>query len=153
MTILGIDPGTKRIGYGVIEKHGSALHLVDAGLLAVLGGENEHSNIKRAIDLLIKKYKPDSAGVERLYFSKNQKTALQVSEARGLIVLSLQEHKVPYYEFSPNEIKANVAGSGNADKKTVLKMVRIILNEPRLDVIDDASDALAIAIMASSRKF
>lgn len=150
MIILGIDPGTKRIGYGIVEKNGNNLKLVDAGLLE-LEDKNNHAGIKHAIDRLIQKHKPDCAGIERLYFSKNQKTALQVAEARGLMILSFNEHGVPYHEFSPNEVKANIVGYGHADKKAVLKMVRLILKEPRLDVIDDASDALAIAIMASAR--
>lgn len=150
MVILGIDPGTTRIGYGIIIKNAGNLTLKDAGLVPIDTTISNSVAIKNAVDTLIKTHKPDRAGVERLFFSNNQKTAFAVSEARGIILLSLNENKIPYQEFSPNEVKANIVGYGNADKKAVLKMVRLILKEPKLDVIDDASDALAIAIMAAS---
>jgi crossover junction endodeoxyribonuclease RuvC len=89
-------------------------------------------------------------GIERLYFATNQKTAIAVAEARGIILLSAAEAGLPIKEYAPNEVKTGVAGYGLADKKAVLKMVKLTLGMQDLKVIDDASDALAIAIMAAS---
>lgn len=153
MIILGIDPGTERAGYGVIETRGSSLVLHDAGILKVgkARGADALFAIKRELDALFEKYTPDILATEKLYFSKNQKTALQIAEARGVILLAGKEHGVSIKEFAPNEVKIAVTGYGAADKRAVLKMVRLILKSPDLALIDDASDALAIAIAASRR--
>jgi crossover junction endodeoxyribonuclease RuvC len=156
MTILGIDPGTRRVGYGVIRREFANVHFVAAGILEIETDTNDIaalSEIKRGMDKLIKKYKPDVLAVERLFFAKNQKTALSVAQARGVILLSACEHNVPVKEYSPNEVKLGVTGYGFTDKKGVLKMVQLILGKPGLKIIDDASDALAIAIMGSNEKF
>ena len=146
--ILGIDPGSKKVGYGLIKKTGGDLKLVDANLL------NHPKNlleIKRQISFLIDKFKPQALAIEKLYFSKNQKTAFAVAEARGVIILAALEKNLAIWEFTPNEVKSAITGYGLADKKAVAKMVRLTLNEPDLKVIDDVSDALAIAITATSR--
>ena len=150
MIALGIDPGTKRIGYGVVCKNGDTIVFVAAGLLNIksLDDIGALAETKRGVDGLIKKYNPDVVGIEKLYFAKNQKTAIAVAQARGVILLSLNEKKMPIKEYSPNEVKLSVAGYGFADKKAVLKMVRLILGKHDLKVIDDASDALAMAIVA-----
>ena len=154
--ILGIDPGTKRAGYGIISKEGNVLRLIDAGIFEV-GKATENESlliIKRQIDSLIKKHKPSVFSIEKLFFSKNQKTAMSVAESRGVSLLCALEQNIPILEFSPNEVKSAVAGFGFADKKAILKMVRLILKEPKLEVIDDASDALALAIVgAQNLKF
>ena len=87
--------------------------------------------------------------MEKVYFSKNQKTAMSVAEARGVIILTGLEAGLKVKEFSPNEVKAGITGYGHADKQGVAKMVNLALETPRLKVIDDASDALAIAIFAA----
>ncbi len=151
ITILGIDPGTKRAGFGVISKEGNELRLLAAGTFDV-GKSTENESlliIKRQIDILIKKYSPSIFSIETLFFSKNQKTAMSVAESRGVSLLCALENNIPILEFSPNEVKSAIAGFGFADKKAVLKMVRLILKEPQLKVIDDASDALAIAIVGA----
>lgn len=151
INILGIDPGTKRAGFGVISKEGNELRLVDAGVFNV-GKSTENESlliIKQQTDLLIKKYSPSLFSIEKLFFSTNQKTAMSVAESRGVSILCALEKNIPILEFSPNEIKSAIAGFGFADKKAVLKMVRLILKEPNLKVIDDASDALAIAIVGA----
>lgn len=150
MIILGIDPGSKRIGYGAIKKSGSALKLIEAGLIKTPKNLTE---IRLQINSLIKKFKPEILAVEKLYFAKNRKTGLEVAESRGVIVLSALENGLLLHEFTPNEIKAGVTGYGSADKKAVAKMVRLILGEPKLEVIDDVSDALAAAITASNKRF
>lgn len=155
MIILGIDPGYKRIGYGIIEKKSSHLKLLISGLLKIPAGDS--ANVAAAISLEIKslvdKFKPNLLALEKLYFSKNQKTALKVAEMRGVISLAATEKNLPIKEFTPNEIKSGIAGYGLADKKAVAKMVRLTLNEPSLRVLDDESDALAAAIVASNQKF
>lgn len=153
MIILGIDPGTSRIGYGVIKKDRGALLFLGAGILKVRNSGKEHpiQEIKKGVDALIKKWRPEILAVEKLYFSKNQKTAMAVAQARGVILLAGLETGVEVREHSPNEIKSGVAGYGFADKKAVAKMVNLILRTPRLKIIDDASDALAIAIFAAQK--
>ena len=150
MTILGIDPGTARVGYGVVKKEGGKIMLVSAGLLRVKKkGPPALQEIGRGIEDLVEKFKPEKIAVEKLYFAKNQKTALSVAEARGVVLLTALKNNLKIYEYSPNEVKSSITGYGLADKKAVLKMVRLIRGEAELKVIDDASDALALAILAS----
>ncbi len=147
--ILGIDPGTTRVGYGVIEKDGPQLKMLAYGCLEVDKAYILKS-IKEALLKLIKEYQPNRAGVEKLFFVKNAKTAMAVSEARGVIMLCLQEKGIHTHEFTPLEVKQWVTGYGQAEKAQVQKMVRLILKlntEPRPD---DAADALAIAICCST---
>ena len=150
MVILGIDPGTQRMGYGVVQKNGSLVKLLDAGLITVAGhhGPDVMAQIKSHLTKLIDQFHPELIALERLYFAKNQKTAMSVAEARGVILLAAGERGLPIREYSPNEIKLAITGHGSADKRAVLKMVKIILQEPTLDVIDDASDALAVALVS-----
>jgi crossover junction endodeoxyribonuclease RuvC len=150
MIILGIDPGYTRIGYGVLEKEAGKTTFVDAGILRMQGTDPLMAlhDAKREIDALIQKTKPSLFVIEKLFFAQNQKTALQVAQVRGALILSALEHEIPVREFSPNEIKLGVTGYGFADKKAVLKMVKLTLRMPELKVIDDASDALAIALFA-----
>jgi crossover junction endodeoxyribonuclease RuvC len=151
MNILGIDPGTRRAGFGLISKTGNELRLLDAGIFDVGKCTDNEALllIKKQIDSLIKKYSPKVFSIEKLFFSKNQKTAMSVAESRGVSILAAMENHLSILEFSPNEVKSAIAGFGLADKKAVLKMVRLILKEPKLEVIDDASDALALAIVAA----
>ena len=153
MISIGIDPGTRRIGYGVVKSEGNTLTFIAAGILKIVGLDDASAlrETKEELDKLIKKHKPDVLGIEKLFFAKNQKTAIAVAQARGVIILATQEKKIPIKEYTPNEIKLGVSGYGFADKKAILKMVRLILRENTLKVIDDASDALAIAIMAAGR--
>lgn len=154
MTILGIDPGSRRIGYGIIEKKGGGLIFIEAGLLGAESLNSSNSLIQSKLHLsqIIKKFKPGLVAIEKLYFAKNQKTALGVAENRGVIILTATELSVPVREYSPSEVKAKITGYGAADKKSVAKMVRLTLKTPSLKTIDDASDALAIAIVASQEQ-
>lgn len=151
MISLGIDPGTRRIGYGIIEKEYAETRFIAAGILDIESDDDIPAlqEAKNGVDRLIKKYQPDVIAIEKLFFAKNQKTALAVAQARGVILLAAAESGIPIKEFTPNEIKLGVTGYGNADKKAILKMVRLILGKHDLKVIDDASDALAIAIMGT----
>ncbi len=154
MISLGIDPGTRRIGYGVVEKIGPTTKLVEAGLLSILSSEDIPALLeaKREMDRIIEKFNPQIIGVEKLFFSNNQKTAMAVAQARGVILLSAEEHGIFIKEYTPNQAKSALTGYGSADKQAMLKMVRLILCQPNLKVIDDASDALAFAIIAADER-
>lgn len=151
MKILGIDPGTTRIGYGIIT--GNPLAFLDCGVLHVdVKSQREKlSNLNHRFRALLTTTKPDVAGIETLFFSKNQKTALFVAEARGILILALQEARIPFYECKPHEVKLAVCGYGLADKKSVAKMVWKSLGMHDLDQYDDATDALAVAITAEGK--
>lgn len=154
MIAIGIDPGTRRVGYGVVESDGRNTTLIEAGILPILSADDASAldETKKGIDALVAKHRPDIAAVERIFFSKNTKTAIAVAQARGVILLALRERGMRVKEYTPNEVKLGVTGYGMADKKAVLKMVRLILNEPGLSVIDDASDALALAILSTGER-
>lgn len=155
MIALGIDPGTRRIGYGIVEKKkDNMLRFVAAGILKIESSDDTIAlaETKKGIAGIIKKYKPDIMGIEKLFFAKNQRTAMAVSQARGVLILAAYEAGLATKEYTPNEIKLGVTGYGFADKKAVLKMVRLLLGKNDLKVIDDASDALAGAIMAVNEK-
>ncbi len=155
MIILGIDPGTRRIGYGVVEYLSGTISLIETGLLKIEAGNDPEAlrETKEQITSVLKKFAPSILSIEKLYFMNNQKTAIQVAQARGVILSAATEYGLEIREFAPNEVKLGVTGYGLSDKKGVLKMVRLILNEPELDVIDDASDALAVAIVACKRAY
>ena len=153
MIILGIDPGTVRVGYGCIKKD-RGLTMVACGIVG--DANKDHidrlAHIGTAIRNLIEKHKPDLIGIEKVYFSKNRKTAMDVAEARGVILFIAREAGVPVVEFSPSDVKRVVAGDGRSDKKSLAKIVELTLGEKNIDGPDDISDALAIAIRASFEK-
>lgn len=151
MIVLGVDPGTQRVGFGVVEAHGASLSFVEAGLLGAEKGE-PHTliPIKQHLDKVIAKYAPDVVAIEKLFFAKNQKTAIAVAQARGVILLAAEESGARVMEYAPTEVKAGLTGHGGADKTSVTKMVRLILKKSDLRLVDDACDALALAIVASS---
>lgn len=154
MIALGIDPGTRRIGYGVILQEQNEAIFVEAGIMPIKSTDDISAlyELKKGLGKLIAKHEPDVLAIEKLYFAKNQKTALAVAQARGVILLAAREHGIRIREYAPNEVKMGVTGYGAADKKAVLKMVRLILKKPGLSVIDDASDALALAILAAGER-
>lgn len=152
MIILGIDPGTTGAGYGVIEKAGK-LRALEYGIIKTEGGQAERLNqIAEKIESLIKKYQPEAAGVETLFFSKNKKTAISVAEARGVIMQTLMKHGVKTFEFSPNNVKSVVTGYGGSSKEGMEKIVCLTLGIKEFDAADDAADALALAIRTSFEK-
>ena len=149
MKILGIDPGTSRIGYGFISDR--PLKLIDYGVIEIKDKTNKKFlTLSENLEKLINKFQPDAAAVEKIYFAKNQKTAIEVAQARAIILLSLLKNKIPVYEYTPQEIKLSVTNYGLADKKAVAKLVKLLLGINELKGYDDASDALAIAITAAN---
>ena len=148
MTILGIDPGSRRIGYGLIEKTGQNFTYIEAGLLSIKSKSDETAlqETKESLQTILKAFQPEICAVEKLYFVRNQTTGIAVGQTRGVIMLTLVEAGIPIKEFSPNEIKSKITGHGLSDKKSVEKMVALLLRQKDLRLIDDAWDALAIAL-------
>ena len=147
--ILGIDPGLATIGFGVIKAEKGCLKFLDCGVIkteANLEMPERLGVIKHDILKLLKSIKPDAVGVEELYFAKNVTNAIKVAHARGVILEAIYEHRLPLFEFTPLQIKNNIAGYGNAKKWQIQEMVKKFLNLSRLPKPDDAADALAIAI-------
>ncbi|MBP6855734.1 MAG: crossover junction endodeoxyribonuclease RuvC [Candidatus Pacebacteria bacterium] len=149
MIIIGIDPGSTRAGWGVISFTKRRAVFIAAGIVKVLStNKNERLvDLEKSFEKIIKKYKPDHAGIEKLYFVKNQKTGLEVAQSRGVLTLIVAKNNIPINEFTPNEIKQGITGYGTADKKAVTKMVRMILKLDDLKQPDDVYDALATALI------
>ncbi len=148
MIVLGIDPGTARLGYGVLRKDGSKLTHLAHGCLETpksMPQAERLSTLHQALTELLAKHEPDMAGVEKLFFHKNVTNALTVSEARGVSLLALREASVTISEYTPKQVKLAATGYGSADKKQVQDMVKRLLRLKEIPRPDDAADALAIA--------
>ena len=154
MIILGIDPGTTQIGFGIIKNEGNRFEALDFGIIKNTGKDKlfDYKKTAKELSKLITKYKPEVAVVEKLFFFKNQKTVMPVGEMRGVIMLTLANHNLEIFEFTPMQIKQALSGYGRANKNQVQKMVRLILGIKEEIRPDDAADALAIAICGVSNK-
>ncbi len=153
MIILGIDPGTAIVGYGVVSSEKSRLEALEYGAITTdkkLAQSERLALIKSELDKIIKKYKPQVMAVEDIFFFKNLKTAIKVSEARGVILLAGENQGLMIVEFTPLQVKIATVGYGRAEKQQVQKMVKIILGLKEIPKPDDAADALAIAICAAN---
>jgi crossover junction endodeoxyribonuclease RuvC len=153
--ILGIDPGTAALGYGIIDRNGGRLRAIDQGCLETspdLGLPDRLVLIHRLVSDLIELHSPDLVGVERLFFSRNAQTAFAVGQARGVVLLAAGQHGIAVREATPNEVKSAVAGYGAADKEQVKRMVGIVLGMATPPEPDDAADALAVAICVANRE-
>jgi crossover junction endodeoxyribonuclease RuvC len=147
---LGIDPGTATTGYGLVrmEQDGS-LVAVKYGVFLTPKESSAPARLEviyNQLHDLLNEYKPETAAVEKLFFSRNVTTALAVGQARGVVMLCLQQAGIEPFEYTPNEIKQAVAGYGSAQKKQVQEMVRALLLLDEIPKPDDAADALAVAI-------
>jgi len=150
--ILGLDPGLADTGFGIISKLGNKLTFIAAGSIRTAKNKDfidRLALIYKAVSVLIKKYQPDLVGVEKLYFAKNVKTALDVGQARGVVLLAIAQNHKEIVEFTPLQIKQAIASSGQANKRQVGLMVKTILCLSQVPRPDDASDALAVAITAA----
>jgi crossover junction endodeoxyribonuclease RuvC len=146
--VLGIDPGTAALGYGIVERTGSRLREVDHGCLVTspdLGLPERLLAIHSLVDELLSLHQPHLLGIERLFFSRNVQTAFAVGQARGVVLLAAAQHGTPVREATPNEVKSAITGYGAADKEQVQRMVQLVLGMSELPRPDDAADALAIA--------
>jgi len=151
MKILGIDPGTTRLGYGVIEVQGSKIKAQSFGVIGYQQG-TPGERLKRIYDelnKLIKKYRPDRVALEQLFFYRNQKTAMRVSQAHGVAMLAAQMERVPIVEVTPAQVKQSVTSYGAADKQQVQSAIKMLLGLKEVPKPDDAADALAVAITCS----
>ena len=149
MVILGIDPGIATVGFGVIETEVSASRYVACGIISTPAGERIEKRlweIFEGMGELIGKYRPDALAIEELFFTNNQKTAVNVAQARGVILAAAEKYSVPIAEYTPLQVKVAVAGYGKAPKPQIMEMTKIILHLSEVPRPDDAADALALAI-------
>ncbi|MBI3745720.1 MAG: crossover junction endodeoxyribonuclease RuvC, partial [Chloroflexi bacterium] len=153
MIVLGIDPGTAALGWGLIDRTGATLRLIDVGCLETspdLSLPDRLLAIHRFLGELIARHDPEIVAVERLFFSRNAQTAFAVGQARGVVLLAAAETGRLVREATPSEVKVAVTGSGTADKEQVGRMVAVCLGLPAVPRPDDAADALAVAIWAAN---
>ena len=152
MRIIGIDPGTGIMGFGVIDVIKDKMKLVDAGVITTPAHTPHDERLEDIFDSLteiIKSTKPEVMSVEKLFFTNNVTTAMTVAEARGVALLVGRKAKLPIAEYTPNQIKQTLTGYGKADKKQMQEMVRIQLGLKDIPKPDDCADALAAAITHS----
>jgi len=150
MRILGIDPGTGILGFGVIEADKSGAQLVDAGVIRTPVHEDDAIRLQTIYEELtdiIVQTKPTVMSVEKLFFSRNVTTAMTVAQARGIVLLCGRQAGLSIYEYTPQEIKMALTGYGRADKKQMQEMVRIVLKLVETPKPDDCADAIAAALM------
>ncbi len=153
MRILGIDPGTSLIGYGIIDFNNKNYKIVDYGDFRTGVNIKNRDRAKLVYDYfdgLIKKYTPDKIALESIFFFKNAKTVIGVSEVRGILLLVAANHGLEITDFTPLQVKQAVSGYGRAQKDQVQKMVKLILGLSEIPKPDDAADALAIAICCAN---
>jgi crossover junction endodeoxyribonuclease RuvC len=150
MIVIGIDPGLARLGYGVIEVCGKGIQPVCYGIIETSGKDHRGSErilkIYTEIGTLFDKYAPNHISLEKLFFTKNITSAMSVSEVRGVILLAAEQRLIPVTEYTPNQIKQAITGSGRADKRQVQEMIKRLLQLNEIPTPDDAADALSIAL-------
>ncbi len=150
MVVLGIDPGTASLGWGIIKRTEEVAYKVEAYGCIKTDKSNLFSRrleeIHRELSKIIKKYEPDIAAVEQLFFAKNVKTAISVGEARGVAILAAVQANLAVAEYTPLQVKQSLVGYGRAEKKQMQKMLKVLLGLEDIPKPDDAADALAIAL-------
>lgn len=155
MIILGLDPGTATVGWGIIDVQGSRTSAVAFGHISTskdLPLPTRLAEIARDVTALIEKYRPEEAAVEELFFANNQKTAIAVAQARGCILLTLENLCVSIYGYTPLEVKQALTNYGRAGKSQVQLMTKALLKLSAVPKPDDAADALALALCHASRR-
>lgn len=149
MIILGIDPGYAIVGYGVVSYDNRTFTPITYGAVTTEAGLDADLRLEQVYDgisAVIDRYQPDAIAIEQLFFTNNKTTGIMVAQARGVILLAARKKGVPTYEYTPMQVKQSVVGYGNAVKKQVMEMTRILLRLEKIPKPDDAADALAIAI-------
>ncbi|MBP7876294.1 crossover junction endodeoxyribonuclease RuvC [Candidatus Woesebacteria bacterium] len=152
--LMGIDPGYDRIGWAICENNGAKLRSLGYGCIRTNSKETQLQRYQQlAVELgqILDQYHPDAAVVESLFFATNQKTAIAVAQARGIILAQLFQHQVAIHQYTPLQIKQATTGYGSADKASVEKMVRLQIELPSTKIIDDTIDALAMVITLQAR--
>lgn len=154
--IMGLDPGYGRMGFGVILVEGGKIELVDYGVSTTTSGdvfENRLLSIANDLHDLFAHHQPQAVAIEKLFFGKSSSTAMNVAHARGVALLMAAQVSCPVFEFTPAQVKKAVTGDGKAGKVAMQKMVKELLHLPKPPKPDDAADAIAIAITASTKKW
>ena len=149
MVVLGIDPGYAIVGYGIVKYENNRFTPIEYGAVTTTAGTEFSSRLEKIYEdiyELIQKHKPDAISIEKLFFNTNSTTAIDVAQARGVILLAAKKNGTPYFEYTPLQVKQAVTGYGGADKHQVQNMVRILLNMKEIARPDDAADALAVAL-------
>ena len=149
MIVIGIDPGVARLGYGVIHVDKGVITPLCYGCIETKAGRRQAERlleIYTEIMALFERYPPDSLAIEKLFFTKNVTSAMSVSEVRGVILLAAEQRHLPVEEYTPNQIKQAIAGSGRADKVQMQEMIRRLLHLDEVPQPDDAADGLSIAL-------
>ncbi len=149
MRVLGIDPGLAIVGYGVLDYDGKYKKLVDYGVINTPKGLSVPERLEliyRGATELVEKYKPDEIAMEELFFNTNTTTAINVAEARGILLLVARQHCPRLFEYTPLQIKQAMTGYGRAEKKQIQQMVKVFLGLNAVPKPDDAADAVAVAL-------
>ena len=149
MVILGIDHGYAIVGYGVIEAKNSRYRPLEHGAVTTKSTQDFNGRLEviyNSMEAILQKWKPDAVAIEKLFFNSNQKTAIQVAEARGVILLAAQKAGVSISEYTPLQVKQAVTGYGQAQKPQVMEMTKRLLCLNQMPKLDDTCDALAMAI-------
>ncbi len=157
MKIIGIDPGSTRIGFSCVAKKTlkqGGVKLLSCGLLPIKQKNfgDRLLEAQRLLSRLIKKNSPDLFSIEKIYFGKNRKTALEIAHFRGVLILEAIRNKIKVVEYSPNEVKLTITGYGLSDKKAVARMITKILKLKKPPTPDDVTDAIALALTAIYRQ-
>ena len=155
-SIIGIDPGTATTGFGIVEENrDGSVHCIQYGVIrtpADLPMPERLVQIYQDLQEILLLHNPQFAAVEKLFFSKNVTNAISVGQARGVVLLALQQHHIPIAEFTPMQIKQAVSGYGGAGKKQIQTMIQVLLKLDILPEPDDAADALAVALCYQQSK-
>lgn len=151
MRILGIDPGTAIVGWAIVDRDREQHHLTAVAYSTITTSKDE-ADAERLVQVfdglttIITQYRPTHAAIERLFFGTNVKTAVTVGQARGVILLALAQHNIPFVEIAPTQVKEAITGYGRANKQQMQDMVKRTLSLPKVPKPDDVADALAVAI-------
>lgn len=149
MVIIGIDPGYAIVGYGILRYEKNRFSVLDFGAITTpsdMDFADRLNCVYEDLSWLLDKYKPDAMSIEKLFFNTNKKTAVNVAQARGVILLAAQRNSVECFEYTPLQVKQSVVGYGQAEKKQVQEMTKHLLNLSAVPKPDDTADALAMAI-------
>ena len=149
MRVIGIDPGTAIVGYGIIDYNKNKYSIVDYGVILTskdLSNEERLEIVYNELDKILKKYKPEFMAIEDLFYFKNNKTVISVAQARGVILLAGKQNNILMSSYTPLQVKIGITGYGKAEKKEVQLMVQKFLGLSEIPKPDDAADALAISI-------
>jgi crossover junction endodeoxyribonuclease RuvC len=154
MRILGIDPGYDRLGIAIIEKPPKGKEVVlYSDCFTTSPKETIYERLQKIggeVARVVEEYKPEALAIETLFITKNQKTAMRVSEARGIIMYEALKHGVPVFEYSPMQIKTAITSDGTSDKERMMKMIPMLVSLPKKDALDDEYDAIAVALTCSA---